>query len=357
MSAARVTCMTLEGSGQIPVTMADTAPPNLPPSLIAEFAERAYGLKGALSFLPSERDQIAVFSVDGHQRFTLRISGIAEPLELIELQNRALAKIAADDADLPVPRLQRSRRQSLIEIVRVAGQAHHARLLTFLPGTPLVTQRRHNSVFGDIGRSLARLDAALSGLAFPTMARTLLWDVQQALTLVPLLEHLHDAEQRRLVGTVFDALAGGVLARLKSMRPQVIHNDFNPKNILIDPAAPERVSGIIDFGDLTDAPRIVDLGVAVARNVDLPNPLVAGCEIVAGYNAVLPLTDEEIELLHFVVCARLAMRTVIWSWRRDANDARCDPAQISHAIGLLHNLLATGASEVTAMFRRACNKG
>lgn len=337
--------------------IADIARPNLPLAAVRAVAEKTYGVVGEIGFLPSERDQIAVLSISGQATFTLRISGASEPREILELQNRALIKIASDDPSLPVPRVCRSVRRRSIEEYAEGGRHYHVRLLTFVPGEPLRDQPRSGGLYADVGRCLARVDKALLGITMPPSARTLVWDVRHALNLVPLLRHVHDEEPRKRVEIVFDALANRALPRLARLPAQVIHNDFNPKNVLVDPASPSCVSGVIDFGDMTEAPSVVDLGVAIARHIDLPDPLLAASTIAAGYNSVRPLRDEEIDLLYDIACARLAMRTVIWSWRLDANDARCDPAQIVNAVELLRVLQARGADAMGVTFHDACRKG
>ena len=43
-----------------------------------------------------------------------------------------------------------------------------------------------------------------------------------------------------------------------------MHNDLNPLNILVDPADPELVTGIIDFGDVIHTALIADVVLDVA---------------------------------------------------------------------------------------------
>jgi Ser/Thr protein kinase RdoA (MazF antagonist) len=53
-----------------------------------------------------------------------------------------------------------------------------------------------------------------------------------------------------------------VQPRLGGLRHQVIHNDLNPYNVLVDPQDHITTVGLIDFGDMVQAPLINELAVA-----------------------------------------------------------------------------------------------
>jgi hydroxylysine kinase len=52
------------------------------------------------------------------------------------------------------------------------------------------------------------------------------------------------------------------LPRLPPLESCLIHNDANDHNVVLDASA-SRVLGIIDFGDMVYAPRIVELAVTI----------------------------------------------------------------------------------------------
>ena len=65
-----------------------------------------------------------------------------------------------------------------------------------------------------------------------------------------------------------------VLPVLPRLHRQPVHNDLNPHNIVVDAIQHQRISGIIDFGDLTLTARINDLAIAAAYQVaDSDDPL------------------------------------------------------------------------------------
>ena len=79
---------------------------------------------------------------------------------------------------------------------------------------------------------------------------------------------------------------------------------------------PSQISGIIDFGDMVKSPLIIDL--AVAASYQLSNgddPLAGALPLIAGYNAVTPLQQAEIELLTDLIQTRLITSLLICTWR------------------------------------------
>jgi Ser/Thr protein kinase RdoA (MazF antagonist) len=95
----------------------------------------------------------------------------------------------------------------------------------------------------------------------------------------------------------------------------VIHGDFNPHNLLADPADPRHLTGILDFGDMTLSHRICDLAVAGSYLIDPADPAALLGPLVAGYHRVNPLAPEELDLLPDLVTARLVTTLTISAWR------------------------------------------
>jgi len=103
---------------------------------------------------------------------------------------------------------------------------------------------------------------------------------------------------------------------LPSLRAQVIHNDFNPHNVLVDAIADDRIAGVIDFGDVVRSPLVQDLAVAAAYQIGASgHPLQGAADMAASFHAVCPLLPEEIELLPDMIAARLALTIAVSSWR------------------------------------------
>ncbi len=77
-----------------------------------------------------------------------------------------------------------------------------------------------------------------------------------------------------------------------------------------------RVSGIVDFGDMTHAPLVCDLAVAIADVLHgHPDAVDAADAIIGGYVSVTPLDNDEAGLLADLVAARLATEVTVTAWR------------------------------------------
>ena len=70
----------------------------------------------------------------------------------------------------------------------------------------------------------------------------------------------------------------------------------------------QKVTGILDFGDIVSSYATADLAIAVAYAVlAKPDPLAAAVSVVRGYQQLRPLSDDEVASLFGLVLLRLCM--------------------------------------------------
>ncbi len=136
----------------------------------------------------------------------------------------------------------------------------------------------------------------------------------------------------------------------------MIHNDFNPHNILADPADDTRIAGIIDFGDMVRAPLVQDLATAAAYYIqDEGHPLTAPLELVTAFHAVNPLLPEETDTLLDLMVIRAVVSAAITGWR--ARMQRENAAYIlrnyARTWTALDRLAAISRTEARALFHAA----
>lgn len=293
-----------------------SASPEASPSEIERFLHDRYALEGTVKFLASERDLTVHVSARDGRAYVLKVANAAEDTAIISFQNGALQHIAASAPEVPVPQVVKTREGESQTRIRLGTGEHAARLLTFLTGQQLYKSPPSQAQRIALGSELARLTLALKGFEHPASDHRILWDLKHVLQLVPWAEEIADGQTRRLVLAAFDAYREAVLPVFPRLRQQVVHNDFNPHNILVDPQAPERVTGILDFGDMVKTPLVFDLAVACAYQMSEDEPaFAAACELVGAYHAVSPLLDEELDLLQPLIMARNAMTIAITEWR------------------------------------------
>jgi len=108
------------------------------------------------------------------------------------------------------------------------------------------------------------------------------------------------------------------------------------------------LSGIIDFGDLLRAPRIIEVSTAAAYlRTDDGDPLRLLVPLVAGYHQKNPLSAPELDVLFDLILTRLAISVILFYWRLAARGKE-DPYlqkqfdSESGAFAFLQNLSALG---------------
>jgi Ser/Thr protein kinase RdoA (MazF antagonist) len=284
-------------------------PPRLAVGRLARLAERHWGLAGTLFPLTSERDQNhRIDTATGS--FTLKLANLAEPPGLTDFQTQALIHLEKAAPNLPLPPVIPALDGRLI----VPTPDGALRLLGWVPGMPIAQLPRSPALAGAIGRALGQLDAALAGFHHPAADHHLLWDIRNAPDLAPLLPSLPDDLQPQVTEVLarFRSQVAPALARLPR---QVIHGDFNPHNLLADPDDPQRLTGILDFGDMTLSHRICDLAVAVSYLIEPADPFALLTPLVAAYSRANPLAEEEVALLPDLITARIVTTLTISAWR------------------------------------------
>ncbi len=270
-------------------------------------AQTHFGLTGTLTPLTSERDlNFRLTTAKGS--FVLKLANPSEPAEVTRFQTLAL--IHLEPTALPVPRVVRTLSGE------TEAQTPHGilRLLTWLDGHPQHLTPRSPQQGAAMGRIAARLSLGLQGFHHPAAAHVLQWDIKQASALRPLLPFI-DAALRPLATRTLDRFDAEVKPHLARCRTQVVHNDLNPHNVLVDQGDPDRITGILDFGDMVETPLICDAAVTAAYQIDPNAPRDSLTTFARVYHAVLPLTPDEVGLLPDLTATRMLTTLAVASAR------------------------------------------
>lgn len=337
-----------------------TTPPAFSASDAVTMATRYYGIDAQVRPLVSERDQnFRLDTMDG-RAYTLKISNHAEQLQVVDFQNRALQHLEKRDAWLPLPRLVPDLHGDSFCTVQRAGKTHFVRVLSWLEGRVLGDEKVSARLADRLGRLLARMGLAFRDFEHPGSNPPLLWDMKRASGLRDLLSSIEDPGLRQLIRRTLDQFDSRVKPRLDKLRKQVIHNDMNPGNVLMDQAHSGQISGVIDFGDMVKSPLIIDLAVACAYQLsDGDDPLSGTLPMIAGYHAVCPLKDVEVELLTDLIRTRLISSLLIASYRVSLFPENREYLMISHkpAINYLKNLQNLSDDDAVHRIRSICALG
>lgn len=334
----------------------ESTPPVFGEEAARQILRDSFGVEPSLTPLAGERDQNFRVDTPGGQRFLFKISNPADGLAVVELQTAALRHIEQVDPGLPVMRaLPAVTGEPWVEVPGPDGRSYPARLFTFLPGRVTANAVLTAQAIWSFGQTTARLGRALRGFFHPAADYGILWDLTRAPELRPLFTHLGDGARRAQVARVLDRFEARVAPVLPGLRAQVIHNDMSLDNVLLDDDL--RVSGIVDFGDMTHAALVCDLAVSVADVLHGRADAIEAAEaMIGGYVSVTPLDDEEAGLLADLVAARLATEVTVTAWR-----VGLYPDNAAYAAGgepgaraFLDAIEAEGIDAVGRRFREAC---
>ena len=279
----------------------DSVPPRFSAEDAARIAAETFGLRGTASALGSERDQ--AFLLDNG---VLKISNSGEDEAVLDLEEAAIAHVAAVDPDLPVARQLAP---------RATFDGHQVRLFERLHGRKGGPELDDGPV-REIAAVHARLCVALRSFFHPAAGRELLWNLRATPRLRPLLEEIPDPARQALVARVLDRYEERVAPQWERLRGQVVHGDFNLDNLLLD--SQDRVSGILDFGDCGHTALAADVAVALAsflRGRPTDDAFRISRIALDGFTSRLPLEPLELELVGDLVAARLAAIVSISAWR------------------------------------------
>jgi len=332
----------------------------------ADLAKRLFNLNAEALTLPSERDQNFRLQDEQGGRFVLKIANATESRDVLELQNRTMAHVAGQGRELfdefdPCPRVcPAPGGEEILTVDGSAGASHFVRLLTYLPGKPFAEVNPHNDdLLFSLGSFLGRIDKALENFDHPATRREFHWDLARCGDVVAArIDELDSGPRRDLVSGLLDRYRTSITPKLADLRTSVIHSDANDYNVLAAPYGRwgNRVSGLIDFGDMVHSQTVNELAIACAYAImGKVDPLAAACRVIAGYHQVLPLTDVELAVLFDLVCMRLCT-SVCHSARQSRLAPGNDYLLISQqpAWTLLEQLNTVSPVFAEALFRDAC---
>jgi len=300
----------------VPGGVLEATPPRFSAEQAAAFAARLFGVEGSASPLQSERDQ--GFLIEGGG--VLKISNAGELPAVLDMETAAALHVRRVDPDLPVaaPRPVAGADPSAgASAYRAEVDGHFVRMFERMPGRASVSGSELDlDALRAFGMVLARLGRALRGFFHPGAGRVILWDVQHAAALRPLLGEIEHAERRAMVARALQGFDERVLPAWPRLRGQVIHGDLSLDNALVDDEG--RVTGIVDFGDMSHTALLCDISSALASVLGGRRPdevFRAARVMLDGYAGLTPLEPEELELLPDLLAARLAATVVISAWR------------------------------------------
>jgi 4-aminobutyrate aminotransferase-like enzyme/Ser/Thr protein kinase RdoA (MazF antagonist) len=292
----------------------DAPPPTLGIDDAEEIARARYGLRATAELLVSERDRNFRLTDTSGAAWVLKVSNAVEDPRVVEMEVAAVERIALLDPSLPVPVARAALDGAPIATAEVGGTMHLVRLLPLLPGRTADPADLDRDAIAHVGQVVARLGLALRGLFHPAAGRTIWWDQQHLPELARRVAVDDERGRRELLGRVLGRFTSHVVPAFPSLRAQLIHNDVTLDNLLLDEG--NRVSGIIDFGDMAHTALVLDVPATLQSLVRGRTDLFDVVEaFLAGYTSAAPLEDIEAALLGDLMAGRMAQTVLISAWR------------------------------------------
>ena len=268
--------------------------------------------------LASERDQNFYVKNSKNEAFVLKIANSKEALGTLDFQNKAL-KHLAENTTLPLPRVISDLSGNEIITVNIKNQELFVRMISFLEGRPLGDigpLKNIEELYTNMGIFLGNLGKGLKNFKHPSSKHKLLWDMSHTHLLYELLPNIENEGNKKIAEKSLLYFTEHIEEPLSQQRTQVIHNDMNPDNVILRSSESSELAGMIDFGDMVEAPLINDLAVAASYQTVAMNDIFKGTlSLLSGFNRVCPLNADELDLLPGLIMNRIAMSVIICEWR------------------------------------------
>lgn len=332
-------------------------PPRFTVEEASTFAEDTFGAQGTAHSLGSERDQ--TFLIEGpERRAVMKVSNSAESSEQLDMEALGVLHAHAVDLSLPIalPWVAPGADPDVdgAAAYRVTLQkeehSHFVRMYDVIPGRASVDESGlSDDALRYWGETTARVGKALRGFHHAAADRVMLWDVQNAPLLRPLVPHIEEPRVRDTVSRVLDRFDEVVAPLWPSLRAQVIHGDLCSDNVLMDDDG--FICGIIDFGDMSHTALVTDIAAvleSVLSNRSSREMIRAARLVVDGFQRATPLETEELRILGELAATRACANVVISSWRaaEHLEDAEFTMRYTAKALEIVENLEAIGYDEI-----------
>jgi len=229
------------------------------------------------------------------------------------------------------------------------------RLLSFLEGS-FWGDRSDVTVplLRSYGQFIGRMNQQLSDIKpMAICAKRIVWDLDHFLLNEPLCQYLDDPKDRKLVEYYILQYKEKILPQLIRLRKAIIHNDANDWNVL---TRGDEVTGIIDFGDVVYSSLINELAVGLTYvMMDRDDPISDAAIVVGAYHEIIPLKEEEIELLYYLIAARLCTSVCNSAKsKRERPDSEYITVSEEPAWELLKRWISISPYDVSQVWSAAC---
>jgi len=325
---------------------------------VSSVAADCFNVSGSIRELDCYDDRTFLINDDHQGPVVLKISSPETPLWEIEGQNALLTHLAAYSHHLSYPKLLKTTDGfELLTGEMQNGDRCVLRLMTFLEGTFLSDITDKQPYAKNLGESLGEMDKALEGFYHPGLRRKIDWDIVNCPELGSHLQFVEDSELRRLIDYYLLQYEVNVQPILKNLPYSVIHNDVHADNVLLNgDKAKLRLSGLIDYGDAVYTATVCNLAISLTYTLfGQEDKLKIAEEMVAGYHRYRKLSAEEVDVIYYLIAARLCV-SLLMCMKRRAEGTASDYTDVSFAdaAALLREMIEINPLAMQNRLRAAC---
>lgn len=217
----------------------------------------------------------------------------------------------------------------------------------WLDGATLDSADPTPALMRSAGRVAGEVSAGLAAWPAPPVEVGHPWELTRTMeTLASTINSVTDPSTRAVLDAAVERFATVVEPRLATLPRSVVHHDLHDSNLLVDTAA-ERISGVLDFGDMVFGPRIADLAVpATHAGRAAEDPVEVFLLVAEGWGRAVPLDDDEIAVVFDAGLGRLAVNLSVWTDRAQSDRAEYARARSARTERTLRLLLAADRQRV-----------
>ncbi|MBC7364754.1 MAG: aminotransferase class III-fold pyridoxal phosphate-dependent enzyme [Candidatus Aminicenantes bacterium] len=334
--------------------------PKLQLNEIKSLAQDRYGLKiKRIKPLAGDRSQNFLLESEEGNKYAIKISSAFDHPEELDFENQVMIllrqKLPEYQFPLPLPDVDG---QLISNYKKKKSQLFLIRLFPYLPGIYLADLKNIPlSLWKEAGELLAKIDICLKDFYHPGQRRFLPWDLKNVLWSKERLKFVTDPVLKRQLDYCLLQYETKVLPVAHRLRTQVIYGDANEHNFLLTSrkADQARIKGLLDFGDMTESFLVAEVAIALTYALMLKPEEEIAREILSAYHRKNPLQPEELDILFYLILARLTISLTMSAWRRKAEPDNAYMT-ISENPGrhLLDHLLAENPEKWRKLFYQAC---
>lgn len=185
--------------------------------------------------------------------------------------------------------------------LKIGKEMHLVKLFEFLPGEIFSSVPKTPNLFYQAGEFVALIDNALKHFTHEAFnSHRTIWMLDLFPEISKFVYTIEDSQRVIQIQQVLDAFNKDVVPKLKNLSKGIIHGNFNDHNIVVtknDVTDVYKVTGIIDFGNISLSYYVFELAIHLSHMIMLTGELETGGYVIAGYQEARHIPEEERKVL------------------------------------------------------------